>query len=59
MKKYTRPIAEIVTFTVEDIITASGDILDASTFTGKNAAIYEIYKEKSPVDNGQAAVFTW
>jgi len=59
MKKYTIPNAEIVAFEVEDIITASGEILDATTLTGENATMYEIYKENSSVDNGQVSVFTW
>ena len=59
MKKYTRPNAEIVAFNVEDIITASGEILDASAFTGENATMYEIYKDNSSVDSENVAVFTW
>jgi len=59
MKKYTRPNAEIVNFDVCDIITASGEIVDATAFTGENATMYEIYKENSSVDNSQVSVFTW
>ena len=59
MKKYTRPNAEIVAFDVEDIITASGEVLDAFTFTGENKEMHEIYKENSTVGNRQVSVFTW
>ena len=59
MKKYIKPNAKIVAFVTDDIITASGEVLDASTFTGETANMYKIYTENSSVDNGQVAVFTW
>ena len=59
MKKYTKPNAEITKFTVCDIITASGEIVDGTTFTGDNATMYEIYKENSSVGSKNVSVFTW
>ena len=59
MKEYTRPNAEIVDFEVEDIITASGEIVDAATLMGDDATMYESYKENSSVDNQKVSVFTW
>lgn len=59
MKEYTRPNAEIVVFEVEDIITASGEIVDAATLMGDDATMYENYKENSSVDNQKVSVFTW
>ena len=59
MKEYTRPNAEIVVVEVEDIITASGEIVDAATLMGDDATMYEIYKENSSVDNQKVSVFTW
>ena len=59
MKKYTKPNANITTFNVEDIITASGAIVNAETFTGANADMYEVYQANSTADNKNVAVFTW
>ncbi|MBQ9968410.1 MAG: hypothetical protein IJO88_06790 [Oscillospiraceae bacterium] len=59
MKKYTKINLTITKFDIEDIITSSGEIVDASTFTGENATMYEIYKENSSADNKNVSVFTW
>ena len=59
MKKYTKPNAKITNFNVEDIITASGLIVNADSFTGANAEMYEVYKENSATGNSNVAVFTW
>ena len=59
MKKYTKINLTITKFDIEDIITASGEIVDASTFTGKDADMYEIYKQNSSADNTKVSVFTW
>ena len=59
MKKYTRPNLEITSFDVRDIITVSGEIVNGSQLTGKDASIYEVYRQNSaaPVEN--VSVFTW
>ena len=59
MKKYTKINLTITKFDIEDIITASGEIVDASTFTDKDADMYEIYKQNSSADNTKVSVFTW
>ena len=59
MKKYTRPNAKIVAFSVEDIITQSGMIVDAGSLSGANKDMYEIYQQNSTADNNNIAVFTW
>ena len=59
MKKYTRPNAEFVTFLVEDVITQSGTIVDATDLTGKDADMYQVYVENSSAKNTNISVFTW
>ena len=59
MKKYTRPNIAIVTFSVEDVITQSGVIVDAGALTGANKEMYEVYQQNSAADNANVAVFTW
>ena len=59
MKKYSKPNVEITNFDVNDIITASGMIVNADTFTGKNADMYNIYVSNSEAKNTNVSVFTW
>ena len=59
MKKYEKINVTITKFNVEDIITASGVIVDASSFTGSNAEMYEIYQQNSDAKNANVSVFTW
>ena len=59
MKKYTRPNLEITSFDVTDIITVSGEIVDASVLVGDAADMYEIYQRNSGVGNESVSVFTW
>ena len=59
MKKYTKINLTITKFAVEDIITASGEIVDATMFTGANEEMYDIYKENSAEKHTNVAVFTW
>ena len=59
MKKYSMPNVEFSVFSVDGIITASGDIVSYDTLTGENAQMYEIYKENSEVQNTNISVFTW
>ena len=59
MKKYTRPDVKSVKFDMMDIITASGMIVNAETFTGANAEMYEVYKNNSSAQNTNVSVFTW
>ena len=59
MKFYTKPEIEISVFATEDIITASGLIVNASELTGANAEMYEVYKKNSTAGNTNVSVFTW
>ena len=59
MKNYTNPEMTITKFAVEDIITASGAIVDATTLTGADKEMYEVYKENSAAKNTNISVFTW
>lgn len=59
MKKYTRPDVKTIKFDMMDIITASGLIVNADSFTGANAEMYEVYKNNSDVKNTNVSVFTW
>ena len=59
MKKYTRPDVKTIKFDMMDIITASGLIVNADSFTGANAEMYEVYKNNSNVQNTNVSVFTW
>ena len=59
MKNYTRPNIEIIAFSVEDVITQSGVIVSADTFSGADKDMYNIYKESSAANNTNIAVFTW
>ena len=59
MKKYSKPNANITNFDVNDIITASGLIVNADTFTGADAEMYEIYVNSSEAKNTNVSVFTW
>ena len=59
MKKYTNPDLKIITFVIEDVITQSGDIVDASTLIGKDADMYQIYSDNSKVKSTNVSVFTW
>ena len=60
MKNYIRPNMELSKFDVADIITVSGEIVDASTLTGKPEALYDAY---AAADGSSAytnvAVFEW
>jgi len=47
MKNYTRPDVEVIAFSVEDVITQSGVIVNADSFTGENKDMYEIYQQNS------------
>ena len=59
MKKYTKINLTITKFAVEDIITASGEIVDATMFTGADKEMYDVYKENSSAKNQNVSVFTW
>jgi len=59
MKKYTRPTLEAVKFSIEDIITASGEVVNVDALTGKDKDMYEIYQKNSSVQNTDVAIFTW
>ena len=59
MKKYTRPNIELITFTVEDIITASGEVVNVDALTGNDKDMYEIYQENSSAKYTDVAIFTW
>ena len=59
MKKYTRPVAEIAKFQIEDIITQSGVVVNAGNLVGADADMYKVYEQNSDADNTNVAVFTW
>lgn len=59
MNKYTKPIAEFTSFSVEDIITASGVIVNSETLTGNDKDMYEIYSQNSAAPSTNVSVFTW
>ena len=59
MKNYSKPNVTITNFDANDIITASGMIVNADTFTGKNAEMYNVYVNNSEAKNANVSVFTW
>ena len=59
MKNYTKPNIEISKFAVEDIITASGVIVNAQDFTGKDKEMYDVYMSNSKQQSENVSVFTW
>ena len=59
MKKYTRPNTKIVTFSVEDVITQSGIVVDANSLAGADKDMYAVYQQNSAEKNTNVAVFTW
>ena len=59
MKNYKRPDIKIIAFSVEDVITQSGVIVNAGSLTGANKEMYEVYQQNSATDNTNIAVFTW
>jgi hypothetical protein len=60
MKNYIRPSVEVSKFDVADIITASGDVVNASTFV-KDTVEYDMYQEYLAADGteAKAAIFQW
>ena len=50
---------EIAKFSVEDVITSSGLIVNADSLTGANAEMYEVYKANSSAGSTNVTVFTW
>ena len=50
---------EIARFSVEDVITSSGLIVNADSLTGANAEMYEVYQNNSAAKNTNISVFTW
>ena len=60
MKNYIRPIAEVSKFDVADIITVSGEIVDAGALENNPKDLYEAY---AAADGSSAytnvAVFEW
>ena len=59
MKKYEKINVTITKFNVEDIITASGIIVNANDLTGASKDMYEIYSANSEAKNTNVSVFTW
>jgi len=60
MKNYIRPSMEVSKFDVADIMTASGEILDASALTGKEGSLYEAYTAAAGSSAYETvAVFEW
>ena len=59
MKSYNKPSIEVINFSAEDIITASGVIVNAESFTGADRDMYEIYVNNSEAKNTNVSVFTW
>ena len=59
MKKYTKPNAEIAKFNVEDVITASGLVVNASELVGADLDMYQVYQQNSAAQNTNVSVFTW
>ena len=60
MKNYIRPSVEVSKFDVADIITVSGEIVDAGTLKNDPKALYDVY---AAADGSSAytnvAVFEW
>lgn len=60
MKNYIRPNMEISKFDVADIITASGEIVDAASLLGEDKTLYEAYATQAgDAAFKSAAVFEW
>lgn len=61
MKNYIRPNMELSKFDVADIITVSGEIVDAKSLTGSNAGdLYAEYATQAGESAYQnVAVFEW
>ena len=59
MKKYEKINVTITMFDVEDIVTASGLIVNSNELTGASAEMYQIYTNNSAAKNTNVSVFTW
>lgn len=59
MKKYTKPNAVKTEFDFIDVITVSGEVVNAGSLMGADKEMYEIYEAKSSAKNTQVSVFTW
>ena len=59
MRKYEKIFVKITKFNIENIITASGVVTDASTLTGERLELYETYYENSDVKNTDVVIFNW
>jgi len=59
MSKYIKPEFNFTQFSIEDVITESGEIVSAERLVGENKEMYEIYSQNSSVKNDNISVFTW
>ena len=59
MKNYSRPNMEVISFDIEDIITVSGQIVNAADLTGEDYNMYKVYQQNSGAQNTNISVFTW
>jgi len=59
MSKYIKPEFNFTQFSIEDVITESGEIVSAESLVGENKEMYEIYSQNSSVKNDNISVFTW
>ena len=59
MKNYKIPNAEFVRFDIEDVITASGVIVDANELTGEDLIIFKEYYKNSAIRNSDVTVIEW
>ena len=59
MKKYVNPSVKINIFSIEDIITQSGMVVDSSYLSGSDEKMYQVYIQNSDEKNTKVSIFTW
>ena len=59
MNKYIKPEFKFTQFSVEDVITQSGVVVNADNLVGADKDMYEVYIQNSAVKSENVSVFTW
>lgn len=59
MNKYIKPEFNFTQFSVEDVITQSGVVVNADNLVGADKDMYEVYIQNSAVKSENVSVFTW
>lgn len=59
MNKYIKPEFNFTQFSVKDVITQSGVVVNADNLVGADRDMYEVYIQNSAVKSENVSVFTW